>query len=291
MPLIDTHCHYNLEPLVKAWPDHWLKAQTHGVIASLVVGTDQVSNQLSLDIANTHPQLFAALGFHPGTYDEKITALAQAGVPFTEIGSQTPELMAKDFLQLDAQLNQPCVVAVGETGLDYFHFSQSPELVELNELKIRIQKQAFLAQIQLANQHKLPLIIHARDKTETAYRETLDLIEKYYQHHRPFVLHCASGPLDYIQKAINLGAYIGFDGNLTYKNNQALVAIFQQTPANRRLLETDAPFLPPEPHRGQLCEPWMISLTAEYCEKNLGAKIEHFTQNAIECFSLSSSLL
>lgn len=260
----------------------------HGVTASLVIGTDRNSNQLSLDIANTNHHLFATLGFHPGSYDEKITDLAKARVQLTDIKAQMKLLIEANMEWLDEQVTQPCVVAIGETGLDYFHFGQD---TELNELKVTIQKQALLAQIQLANQHKLPLIIHARDKSEAAYRETLDLIEKYYQHHRPFVLHCASGPLDYIQKAIELGAYIGFDGNLTYKNNQALVAIFQQTPANRRLLETDAPFLPPEPNRGQLCEPWMISITAEYCEKNLGAKIDQFTQNAIECFSLPASLV
>jgi TatD DNase family protein len=288
MPLIDTHCHYNLSPLVETWPTQWAKAQAHGVTASLVVGTDLASNQLSLDIAKTDSHLLATLGFHPGAYDEKIDQLAKTGLQPTEIAAQLKSQLLTEIEWLDQHLSDPAVVAVGETGLDFFHFDQNSEL---NDLKITLQKQAFLAQIHLANQHQLPLIIHARDKTEAAYRETLALIQDQYQHHRPFILHCASGPLDYIKTAVELGAYIGFDGNLTYKNNQPLLAIFHQTPANRRLLETDAPFLPPEPHRGQRCEPWMISLTAEYCEKNLGVKSVQFTQNALDCFGLAASLI
>lgn len=272
MSIIDTHCHYNLEPLYSNWPEHWQTAQKQGVTKTIVVGTEPKSSQWAVEIAATNPHLYASLGLHPGYYDH----LIDQGVVFD---------IEKDITELKTLLTKPRVIAIGETGLDYFHFD--PTTSEVNATKIKTQKQAFIAQIELANTTQLPLIVHVRDKGDAAYVETLELIKAHYAFHKPFILHCASGPLSYIQEAIALGAYLGFDGNLTYKKNQLLLDIFTLTPPDKRLLETDAPFLPPEPFRGKPCEPWMISKTAEYVQTKLQADLDQIYTNTQVCFGLS----
>lgn len=277
MPFIDTHCHYNLDPLYENWPTHWQKAQAEGISQSLVVGANQLSCQRALEITQTEPHLWISLGFHPEVYDIRVTQKTSA--------SELAEQLNQDLTWLKATAFQAGqkLVAIGETGLDYYYFN--PAETDLNQLKIQAQTAAFIAQIHLANELQLPLIVHSRDRDEQAYRDILKLLKTHYKFNRPFVLHCASGPLDYISEAIELGAYIGFDGNLTYKKNQNLVEIFQATPPNRRLLETDAPFLPPQSFRGQTCEPWMVRLTAEFIQQQLQIDPEQLTQNALDCFN------
>ena len=176
------------------------------------------------------------------------------------------------------------VVAVGEIGLDYYYFN--PEQPWLNSLKQLVQQIGFKKQIQLANEFKLPVIVHSRDKTEAAYREILAILTNNLQSAKPFVLHCASGPMDYVQQAIALGAYVGFDGNLTYKNAEALNRLARSVPTDKILLETDAPFLPPTPHRGKLCESWMVTLTAEWMSTQLHVSATQTTLNAQACFDV-----
>jgi TatD DNase family protein len=272
MSIIDTHCHYNLEPIYSQWQQHWSAAQKQGVTQTIVVGADPESNARAIEISTADPQLHAALGLHPGYYD----ALIDAGTTL----DTTSDLRVLAEL---AKTAHP--IAIGETGLDYFHFS--PTETEKNDLKIKAQKEVFIAQIKLANELNLPLIIHVRDTVDAAYLETLNLIKTHYQFQKPFILHCASGPLSYIEEAIALGAYVGFDGNITYKKNQPLLDIFTMTPPERRLLETDAPFLPPVPYRGRPCDPWMISKTAEYVATQLQADLTQIEHNTQTCFGLS----
>lgn len=289
MALIDTHCHYNMEPLWHDWQKLWQAAQTKGVVASILAGADKLSCQRGLEIAQQTPRLLAAIGFHPEVYDLRVQELFENHQNSSEIIEKNQELLAEDIFWLKAQAKENQPIAIGETGLDYYYFKL--DQADLNHLKVAVQQFAFRAQIKLANDLKLPLIVHTRDKAEAAYRDALSLIKQDYKFLRPFILHCVSGPLDYISEAISLGGYIGFDGNLTYKKNQNLVEIFKSVPADRILLETDAPFLPPTPHRGEVCEPWMVSLTAEYMEKDLGLSKEQLFANAVKCFDLNQSIM
>lgn len=272
MSIIDTHCHYNLEPLYSQWPEHWSAAQKQGITQSIVVGTDPESNIRAVEIASATPKLHAALGLHPGYFD----SLIDAGTTID---------LDQELARLSQLVKTAKIVAIGETGLDYFHFN--PTETEKNLRKIKVQKAAFIEQIYLANELNLPLIVHVRDRGEAAYTETLNLIKAHYEFQKPFILHCASGPLNYITEAIAMGAYIGFDGNITYKTNQPLLEIFAATPPDRRLLETDAPFLPPVPYRGKPCEPWMLVKTAEYFEQQLHADLAQIAANSNTCFGLS----
>jgi|SRR5579859_1742331 len=258
--ITDTHCHYNLEPFFSptdndSWKKHWQKAQENGVKKSIVVGTDFLSSNIAIQIAESDPNLSAAIGLHP-----------------TEIEKS----FQTNFEKLSLLLPNPKIVAIGETGLDYFHFADDSQ----KEIAIKTQQAIFRAHIQLAKKHKLHLIIHVRDKNEQAYWDVLKILkdEKYTG---TFILHCISGPIEYVRQAVEMGAYIGMAGNITYKNAEHLRDLVKSVPQDRLLLETDAPFLPPQAFRGQTCEPWMISQTAEFVEKELHIPLEHIFQNSL----------
>ncbi len=255
--IIDTHCHYNLDPLYKNWQQHWQKAQESGVKKAVVVGVNFESSSISVHLTQ-EKNVYAAVGYHPDEYND--------------------EEVQKDYTQLSLLAENKKVAAIGETGLDYFR------LTEDNRKKIiAAQQTAFRKHIHLAQEHELPLIIHARDKNETAYWDILRILgeEKYTY---PFILHCVSGPLAYIQKALGMGAYLGMAGNVTYKNAEHLRDIVRSAPIERLLLETDAPFLPPQEFRGKTCEPWMISKTAAFVEHELRIKQEQIYSNTVEFF-------
>jgi len=286
MPIIDTHCHYNLEPLYsgqvvgfkikdeasilkKDWHDHWKKSEENGIEKSIVVGPDVKSSQKAIEIAETAENLYAAVGIHPENID-KINNIEEA------LG------------QLTQMAKHKKVVAIGETGLDYFYLN-SDDQQTISEIKEK-QKQLFIEQIKLANKLNLPLILHVRDKVADAYLETLEIIEQYWQFNNSLIFHCVSGPLEYIKKALAMkDSYFGFDGNLTFKKADAIREIFaliQKTDSKKILLETDSPYLAPEPYRGQVCEPYMIRTIANYAKNKLGANLEEIYENSLSAFKL-----
>jgi len=232
--IIDTHAHYNLSPLVENWQRYWQKAQAKGVISTIIIGANLETSQVALEIATGEKNLFASVGVHPDDINELNTQTLK------EL-----EIMAGN------------AIAIGEIGLDYFRVKNNDQ-----ETKQK-QKDGFVKQINLANKLNLPIIIHIRD----AYDDALEII-KAHPPKNNFVLHCFSGTPDYIKKMIKLGAYFGVDGNITYKNASSLRDLLHLIPKNKIIIETDSPYLPPIPHRGKLCEPWMISLTAQYLAEN-----------------------
>lgn len=286
MQIIDTHCHYNLEPLYSGnpfcfkikendpilnmkWQDHWQNAQKNGVSKSIIVGPGLASSQKAVEVANTDQNLYAAVGIHPERAN-KIIDVDQA------------------MSELEELARNKKVVAIGETGLDYFYLKPD-EQNKIEAIKLR-QKSLFIGQIKLAQKLGLTLILHVRDHDDHAYLETLDLIEKYWQFDNALIFHCVSGPIPYIQKALALKkSYFGFDGNITFKKADEIREIFtlvQNTNSKKILLETDAPYLAPEPYRGQICEPYMISQTASYIKEKLNANLEEIYQNSLDAFGI-----
>lgn len=287
MPIIDTHCHYNLEPLYsgqafcfkikdedpilkKDWHDHWQKSQENGIEKSIVVGPGIKSSQKAIEIVETEKNLYAAVGIHP------------------ERASKTGNI--EELLeQLGELAKHKKVVAIGETGLDYFYLNaeSQEEILKIKEKQAKL----FIEQVKLANKLNLPLILHVRDQGEDAYFETLKIIERYWQFNNSLIFHCVSGPLEYIRKALTMKhSYFGFDGNLTFKKADSIREIFslvQKTDSKKILLETDSPYLAPEPYRGQICEPYMIIETAKYIKNNLGANLEEIYQNSLSAFNIN----
>ncbi len=277
--IIDTHCHYNISPLWSdeqptAWQQHWDSARDHGVVGSIVVGVNAQTNEQAIEIAKTDHRLIAAVGFHP-TDD----------LPDTQ--PITPEYTAATLQTIEQTIRALCstnpVAAIGEVGLDYFRLSSDPE--QANAC-ITHQKAVCALQLSLAAEFELPLILHVRDGANrtAAYDDILELLKTKASFAKPFILHCVSGPLPYIAEAIALGAYIGVAGNVTYPSAQAIRDIVQSVPKNRVLLETDAPFLAPQSHRGKPCEPWMIADTAEYVSTQLALSPEQIIENSLQVF-------
>lgn len=269
MSIFDTHSHYNMDPFVHKWQEELAAAQEKSVKKSLIIGIDYDTSVTAQTIALQHESLFASIGFHP-TECETI-----------ESDDKRIELQA----QLDALMQLPKVIAVGETGLDYYRLPIGSEAQKRNQLL------SFIIHIKLANAYNVPLILHVRDQKEDAYKDTLKALKTYKADATPFILHCVSGPLDYIQEALSMGGYVSTAGNITYKNAEHIRNLVALVPDDKLLIETDAPFLPPHPHRGKTCEPWMISLTAEYVQNELNRNLEQIYQNSLKVFNLIPTAL
>lgn len=295
--IFDTHAHYNIDPLMNDWQKHWQKAQTMGVTKTVVVGSTIEDSKVAVEISANEPNLYPAVGLHPETIniDQVENEDCQSQVETKVL--QLNELVTK---------NRQQIIAIGEIGLDYYWLKTKNHQLLLKTKQL--QQFLFKKQLQLAINQNLPIIIHCRDKKApeektpgNAYWDLLDILQapgiKPVQSHSDsgknqafnFVLHCASGPLQYIKEAISLGAYIGFDGNITYPSAENIRNIFQHTPVDRILIETDAPYLPPQQFRGQTCQPWMICLTRDYLENELQANTVIIYQNALNFYQLPHS--
>lgn len=272
--IFDTHSHYNLEPLFDTWEEHWTKAQEKGVTTSIVVGTDVDTSRRAIELARQNSAFKATVAIHPSDYqyliqDSHLTA------------SEIENLIAGHLNELHTLVSDKTVVAVGETGLDYFRLPSDPNIGEVIK---NAQQTAFKKHIELAVASKLPLIIHVRDTGEAAYTDILQILKDQPQL-PAFILHCVSGPLSYIEEALQLGAYLGIAGNSTYPSAEHIRNIIRSAPSDKLLLETDAPFLPPQEFRGKTCEPWMIALTAEFVSDELNLDLAQLYQNAKTFFT------
>lgn len=283
-PLFDTHAHYNLEPLFDDVDGHWQAAQAAGVTETIVVGTCALTSQRAIDLTATRPGLWAAVGTHPSEFEEGL----QANPTFEMAKFSNQEIRLLTQLASNATAHK--VVAIGECGLDYFRLGSLPPNVQAT-IKHH-QQELFKAQLELARATKLPTILHVRDTTvpETptpgnAYWDVITLLSANAPLPAPVILHCVSGPLAYLQAALALGAYVGVAGNVTYKNADHIRMLVRHVPADRLLLETDAPFLPPVPHRGKPCQPALVRLTAEFLETELDIALPQLYHNSQRVFS------
>lgn len=258
-PLIDSHAHLELEPLVNNYKDVMSRARSAGLVAVVTVGIDIYDARMALEIAHEFDDVFVSLGFHPHNAKQAKDA-----------DLQVMEQMAKD----------PKVVGYGEIGLDFFR-NRSPHDVQVS---------VFEQQIGIAKALEKPLVIHLRD----AYDQGLSILEKAAPFPSSGVIHCFSGNYDDARRALDLGFYISIPGTVTYKKNDQLRSIVEKLPENRILLETDCPFLSPEPLRGKDNEPAFILHTAkkvaEVREVSLDDLGRQTTMNAIKLFGLPVSI-
>lgn len=256
--MIDTHAHLNLSPLYEDRAAVITRAQNVGVTQFIIPGTDLTTSRINLQIADGHT-VFPAVGVHP----------EESNLP--------------DLNQVEEELRQmladPRVIAIGECGLDYC------ELQSLSEAQAKVgkneQKRLFGLQISLAKEFHKPLIVHVRNQRRpkdpsasylNAYADTLDTIRHFSTADGiipAFVLHCASGNREYVEAALEMGSYISFAGNVTYKNAPELQDLLSLIPPDRLLLETDSPFLSPQSSRGSINEPAKIKETYEFVASHL----------------------
>ena len=252
--LVDTHCHLDLEPLANDVEGVLERARAAGVAQCVSIGTSSESSHAVVALAKRYPMLRAAVGVHPHEADAVTDAIL------------------RDIEQLAAE---PSVVAIGEVGLDNYR----------QEASIDNQVRAFKGFLALAQRSNLPLIIHCRQ----AYETLLELLRQQDRTWRG-VIHCASGPPEFIQGALELGLSISFAGNVTFPNAQALRALVPLVPDERLLIETDAPFLAPQPVRGKPNEPAYVAHTAACLAQLRGMTVDAVgaltSRNARRLFNL-----
>lgn len=238
--LADSHCHLNYKGLAEVQGEVLERARARGVTAMLNIATRESEWDAVLATAEREPDVWATVGIHPHEAD------------------QHPHV---DTARLVERARHPRVVGIGESGLDY-HYDHSD----------RARQQAsFRAHIVAAREAGVPIVVHTReaeDDTAALMREEME--EGAYTG----VIHCFTASDAFADKALDLGLYISISGIVTFRNATALQATASRLPKERLLIETDAPFLAPVPHRGKTCEPGFVADTAAFLAKLRGENVE-----------------
>ncbi|MES2167367.1 MAG: TatD family hydrolase [Pseudomonadota bacterium] len=248
--LVDSHCHLDFPDFADDLDAIVARAEAAGVGRIVTISTRVRRLELLLAITARFPNVYCSVGTHPHNADE-------------EDGITSDELIALT--------KHPKVVALGEAGLDNFYKDGSPEA----------QERGFRAHIAAARATGLPLVIHTREADEACGRILEDEIAK-----GPFkaVLHCYTGGRELAMKAIGLGLSISFTGILTFKNSQAIRDIAAELPADRIMVETDAPYLAPGKFRGKRNEPSFVAETARVLAETRCVSIDEIAQQTTENF-------
>lgn len=237
MKIFDSHAHYDDEAFD---PDREALIGTlreKGVSEVLNVGASFEGSLRSIEFAQKYDFFYAAAGIHP------------------EYAEDAEE---RYLPQLEALFERPKVLAVGEIGLDY-HWAENPPR--------ETQKRVFEKQIELAMKLGKPIIVHDRD----AHADTLEILRKY---HPEGVMHCFSGSVEMMREILSLGMYLSLGGAVTFKNAKKAKAVAAAVPADRLLLETDCPYMAPEPNRGKRCDSSMIRDTAAVIAELRGEPVD-----------------
>lgn len=226
--LVDSHCHLDFPYFESQRDDVVARALDAGVERIVTISTRVKQFETVLSIAEAYEQVFCSVGTHPHNAHEEL------------------DVSADDLIQLSSHSK---VVAIGEAGLDYF-YDKAPRAA---------QAQGLRTHIAAARTTGLPLVIHARDADDDM---SAILREEHGQGAFPFVLHCFSSGQKLADTGIELGGYVSFSGILTFRNAEPLRDIARRVPLERLLVETDAPYLAPVPHRGKQNEPAFVAHTA-----------------------------
>ncbi|ALN73316.1 TatD family hydrolase [Aureimonas sp. AU20] len=231
--LVDSHCHLDFPEFASDLDAILARAGENGVGLMVTISTYTSKLPNLLRLTERFAQVYASVGTHP------LSAAAEPDVPTEEI------------VRLS---RNPKIVAIGEAGLDYFYDRAPPE----------VQKPVFIRHIEAARETGLPLVIHARDAD--ADIEAI-LSEQTRLGAFPFILHCFSSGRRLAEAGVELGGYVSFSGILTFNKSEEIRSIARGVPMERLLVETDAPFLAPPPHRGKRNEPAFVRHTAEALAK------------------------
>lgn len=270
--MIDTHCHLNFKSFNKDYQQVYKRAKDNGVKKIIVVGARLDSSEKAAKLAQQLEDAYASIGVHPYHVDELI-----------KLGKERLENQLKKLSQ------KKKVIAIGETGLDFFRYKKDLANSYSKEEIKKLQQELLLLHLKLAKEKNLPLIVHCR----AAMQELINFLSqsfKQWQWQPKGVFHCFNGDKNQLKQVINMGFYVGFDGNITYEENVNLRQRVKETPLGRLLIETDAPFLTPQPYRRSRNEPGYVKLVAEAVAKikNLSVKqvVKHTTENALKLFRL-----
>ena len=242
---VDSHCHLDrldLAPYEGDLAAAINAAKDRGVERMLCIGVDMTNAQTVVDIARQYEGISASVGVHPMDVNDQLV----------------------DIDELRTLALAPEVVAIGETGLDYYYSKDSAE----------IQRESFALHLQLSSELKKPVIIHTRDARE----DTLSIIRQHGDRSVAGVLHCFTESWEMASKALDENYYISFSGIVTFNNAAALREVAKKVPLDRILIETDSPYLAPIPHRGKKNEPKYVVEVAQCIAQLRGLTVEEVAQ-------------
>ncbi len=248
--LVDSHCHLDFPDFVSELDAVVARARAAGIGRIVTISTRVKKHRQVIAIAEKFPEIFCSVGTHPHNAHEEL------------------DIDAKSLIDI---AKHPKVVAIGEAGLDY-HYDNSPRDAQAIGLR---------QHIAAARESRLPLVIHSRDCDADMTRI---LGEETGKGAFPAVLHCFTGGRDLAFAAIELGHYVSFTGILTFKRSDELRAIAAALPAERILVETDAPYLAPLPHRGKRNEPSFVVETAKVLAQTRGLSLDAIAEQTTENF-------
>lgn len=260
MKFFDTHAHYNDEKFDEDREQIIQKTYKSGISKFVVAGYNIESSKKAIELSNKYEFMYSICGISPND------------VP------QSEEELWKDIEEISKiikQNNNKKLVAIGEIGLDYYWKKENKEL----------QKQAFIAQIKLANELNLPIVIHSRDAS-------VDMIQilKDNPVNKKGIFHCCQLNQELVRQALELGFYISFAGPITFKNSKNAPDVVKMVPLEKILIETDSPYLSPEPNRGKRNDSRNVKYVAEKIAEIRDASIEEIAkityENAIRIFNI-----
>lgn len=256
--LIDSHCHLSFKDYADTGIEDILKhAQESGVTQMITIGAGEgfEGNQKAIQLAQQYPEIYCTVGIHP--HDAKIV---------------TPDIVC----QVEELAKNEKVVAIGEIGLD-FHYENSPK---------EVQEKIFDQFVKLAQKIKKPIVIHDRDAGD----KTWQILKDNEVKENEVMIHCFTGTMDLAKKYLDLGCYLSFTGIITFKKAQDLREVVKITPLEKLLIETDSPYLAPNPYRGKRNEPAYVKYVAEKVGEIKGVSFEEVaaatTSNAKSFFKL-----
>jgi TatD DNase family protein len=247
---VDSHCHLNYKGLIEQQADVLARARDSGVTAMLNISTRECEWDDVIGLAEQETDVWASVGIHPHEADRHV---------------------GMDCVKLVAKSAHPRVVAIGETGLDYYYDKSDRDQ----------QCTGFREHIKASRQTGLPIIIHTRDaEADTAAILTEEMREGAFTG----VIHCFTASAEFARIALDLGLYISLSGIVTFKNAKDLQDVAKWLPADRLLVETDAPFLAPIPHRGRTGEPAFVADTARFVAQLRDVASESLAQQTSDNF-------
>lgn len=262
MEFFDSHSHYNDEKFDEDRKEIIQETYNSGVTKFICAGYDIESSKLSLEIANGYNFIYSIVGISPNDVPKSLSEV---------------DLMIEEIENIIKQDKNNKIVAIGEIGLDYYWNKENKD----------IQKEVFIKQIELANKYNKPIVIHTREAVD----DTLKILRENSVNNKG-AFHCCPLNRELVKQGLGLGFYISFAGPMTFKNSKNAEEIVNMVPINKILIETDSPYLAPEPKRGTRNDSRNVKYIAEKIAEFKGIAVEdvakHTYENAIKVFKINN---
>lgn len=279
MNLFDSHSHYNDEKFNEDRDEIIKKIYKSGVTKFMCAGYSLESSKKALEIAENYDFIYTTAGISPNDIpgniqDDDLEGKSEQEIQ--ELFTKSIQIVDNELQKIENLAKNKKVVAIGEIGLDYYWNKNNKE----------IQKQVFIKQIELANKLNMPIVIHTRE----AIMDTMDILKNVKPTIKPGVFHCCPLNVELVKEALKLGFYISFAGPVTFKNSKNAREIVEMVPFDKILIETDSPYLAPEPVRGTRNDSRNVRYIAEKIAEFKNVDVEYVAnasyKNAVKVFGI-----